>query len=91
MSLTRMDLASLQNYDAILETFISNVKKRCSDMHSGISAANAFMKDPTSQKILTKSTTAVQEIEGCLPAAQRILERVRATIAILTNEVNMEL
>ena len=91
MDLTRMDLASLQAYEAALETFISNVKKRCSDMHSGISNANVYMKDPTSQTILTKSTNAVQDIEGCLPAAQKLLERVREVIEILTNQINLGL
>jgi len=91
MDLTRMDLASLQAYEAALDAFISNVKKRCSTMHSGIASANAYMKDPTSQTILKKSTAAVQQIESCLPGTEKLLELVRAEIEHLSNEPQLGL
>lgn len=91
MDTTRMDLASLRSYEAALEAFITNVKNRCSTMHGGISGANAFMKDDTSQTILKKSEMAVQAIESCLPSAQRLLELVRAEIEHLNNQPSLGL
>ena len=91
MSNTRMDLASMKTYEAALEAFITDVKNRCSTMQGGISAANAFMKDDTSQTILKKSEMAVQAIENCLPSAERLLELVRDEIDHLTNKPHLGL
>lgn len=91
MSNVRMDLASLQTYEAALEAFISSVKNQCSNMKGGISGASAFMQDPTSQTILKKSESAVQAIENCLPSAERLLELVRDEIAILNRQPNLGL
>ncbi len=91
MDTTRMDLASLQSYEAALDAFITNVKNKCATMHDGIADANAYMKDPTSQTILKKSESAVQSIENCLPSAQRLLELVREEIDHLRNQPSLGL
>ena len=91
MDNTRMDLQSVKAYEAALEAFVSNVRKRCSNMHTGISSAKSFMKDETSQQILTKSESAVQAIENCLPSAERLLELVREERAHLENQPHLGL
>lgn len=81
-----IDSTALKSFEGVLDSFVNNVTNACSNMETGISSCNKYMNDETSQRILSKSSQAIEQIRAVFAPAQRILELVREELNHLSKE-----
>ncbi len=80
--LTKLSLSELREFAQALETFKSNIEKRCNNMEDGLNSCSAFMsEDEVSKKLIEKARITLANIRECLNPTVLLLERVYRMIS----------
>lgn len=80
-----MDLASLSKYEAALEEFKASIQKHCNDLELDINTYGKYMQDAKSQKAISDTKAACNDVKRCLGHVDNALDMIRSLKTDISN------